>query len=85
MGKKNKEDAYSDFMNMIIRSWTWGKMSVKERCRFVDAICQYDIKGSYEQRHMCYRLCYSLYLKGLGYDGATWRATKAEPEEMPLF
>lgn len=86
MADKNKENAYYDFLKMVKRSWTWAKLSIEERDRFVSNIFADDFQGRYEQRLQGYSKCYALYLYGLGYnDSPRWRATEAECAEMPLF
>lgn len=69
---RNKEEARSVFINIVLHSWTYGKMTAEERKRCL-TIFDDDVKGSFEQRMEIYHKIYAAFLTGLGYDGFEWR------------
>ena len=74
---KNKENAQADWVDMIIKSWTWAKLTDDEKNRFGDELATPDtqqiISGSYKQRWEILSALYSMFLEGLGYQGSGWR------------
>ena len=74
---KNKENAQADWVNMIVRSWTWSKLTDNEKNRFGDElekeITQKVISGTYKQRWEILSALYSMFLEGCGYNGIAWR------------
>lgn len=74
---KNKENAQADWTNMIIKSWTWAKLTNDEKNKFGDElnkeITQKIISGTYRQRWEILNALYSMFLEGCGYNGCTWR------------
>ena len=74
---RNKENAYSDFIAVIKRSWTWERMTEPERAAFwrLAGIME-EAKGTYEDRMKVYHSIYTAFLYGLGYDGPEWRESK---------
>ena len=87
---KNKENAVTDYMNMIEHSWTYERMTKKEQenCMqsFVVANEQEQIIGSYDQRWKICHAIYNAFLTALDYydNPGDWRGTRTE-EEVPLF
>lgn len=82
MKQKSKERAYSDFIEVIMHSWTWEKMTAQERDTFIDRVLEYSkVTGSYNSRYNQYQNLYSAYLFGLGYSGGEWR----EDEMQTLY
>lgn len=76
MNKPN-ENAVNDFLGMIRKSWSYGRMTDKERESieevFTNSIFEKAIAGTYKQRFsICHAVYYS-YLEGIGYTGAGWR------------
>ena len=74
---KNKENAQADWTDMIIKSWTWAKLTNEEKNKFGDElnkeITQKIISGTYKQRMAILNALYSMFLEGCGYNGANWR------------
>lgn len=73
-----KEAALDDFIDVIMRSWTWGRMTGEERERFIDALERADrihkvITGSYQKRRETCQALYNAFLLALGYSGGFWR------------
>lgn len=74
---KNKENAQADWTDMIIKSWTWAKLTNDEKNKFGDElnkeITQKVISGTYRQRWEILNALYSMFLEGCGYNGCNWR------------
>ena len=74
---KNKENAQADWTDMIIKSWTWAKLTREERNKFGDELNKETTKkiisGTYEQRWGTLNTLYSMFLEGCGYNGGNWR------------
>ena len=74
---KNKENAQADWTDMIVKSWTWAKLTREERNKFGDELNKETTKkiifGTYEQRWETLNTLYSMFLEGCGYNGGSWR------------
>ena len=74
---KNKENAQADWIDMIIKSWTWAKLTREEKNKFGDElnkeVTQKIISGTYKQRVAILSALYSMFLEGCGYNGGNWR------------
>ena len=74
---KNKENAQADWTDMIIKSWTWAKLTNEEKNKFRGelnkGITQKIISGTYKQRLAILSALYSMFLEGCGYNGGNWR------------
>ena len=86
MIKRNKETAYSDFITMIQESWTWDRLTKKERELFLNEAAFWQARcalGTWAQRYETLQGLYSMFLYGLGYNHGKFR----EParNEVPLF
>ena len=81
--KKVKENARAEYQQMIEQSWTWARMTDKERAHFTLYLQCADIKGSFDTRWHIMNLLYHVYLDGIGYDGPQWRASP--DATTPLF
>lgn len=79
---KAKENAYSDFAEMISQSWTYAKLSGEEKtqlCRVLNSgIVQDAISGTYKERFQILQAVYEAFLRGCGYNGFMWRSSEAE-------
>ena len=78
MEKKLKENAQADWTSMIIKSWTWARLTNEEKNRFGDEVSKEInrkkvIVGSYRQRWEILNALYSMFLEGCGYNGMNWR------------
>lgn len=84
---KAKENAYTDWFEMIFNSCTWGKLTDDERAAFVDQMdswcnCRGLLIGTYKQRCEILNEMYYMYLLGIGYKPSGWRENT---EENPKF
>ena len=84
---RTKENAYTDWFKMIFKSWTWDRLTEKERTAFVDQMdtwCNYRglLIGTYKQRWEILNELYHIYLMGVGYDSPNWRETD---DDVPQF
>lgn len=74
---KDKNLAKQEYLEMIKQSWTWAKLTEKEREKFSELLehpCSaVVIRGNYEQRWEACEAIYHTYLEGLGYDPLHWR------------
>lgn len=74
---KNKDLAYDDFINMIVQSWTYERLSYTEKNRAIDALRHaFDtgaIAGNYKQRFEILHAVYYSYLLALDYNPCNWR------------
>ena len=70
-----KENAREHFINLIVKSWTYVRLTPKERGDFWDVLPQ-KINGTYLQRLEVCDAVYLAYLKGLGYSPIGWREKK---------
>jgi len=89
MGKENiypKESAKRVFINNIKKSWTYAKLTEKEKERlekvFISTITEHSIKGSFGDRYIVLQAIYNSFLMALDYEPIGWRE---EDEDIPLF
>ena len=72
---KNKENAQTDWTDMIVKSWTWEKLTREERKKFGDELNKETTKkiisGTYSQRWEILRSRNSMYVEGCGYNGGS--------------
>ena len=84
---KNKELAKQEWLEMIEKSWTWARLTEKEREHFKGLLehpcSSVVIKGNYEQRWEACEALYHTFLEGLGYDPLEWR--DAQPTVSTLY
>lgn len=79
----DKENAvYNYFNTVIVKSWTWERLTDDEKERFKTCIDFSRIKGNQLQRVEVLNMVYSAFLHGVGYTPTGWRET--DPE-APLF
>ena len=76
---KTKEQAKQDWLEMIKQSWTWARLTEKEREQFKGLLehpcSSVVIRGNYDQRWEACEALYHTYLEGLGYTPLEWRET----------
>lgn len=70
---RNKENAFRDWLIMIVQCWTWKRMTVMEQADCIYAVTCEKISGSYDNRWGVLHKRYQQYLKSIGYTGAGWR------------
>lgn len=81
---KNKESAYTDFIQMIEASWTYGRLTDAERGRLENTLKYPRLFGSYNQRWETLQALYHAFIMALGYDNNfKWRDPDAGAG--PLF
>ena len=87
MENREKENALRDYLIMIERSWTWARLTEKERATFKRWLYadRYQLKGSYKQRWEILQNYYTMFLFGTGYEDHKWRETEREKNENPPF
>lgn len=80
--EKNKEMVLSDFIVMIKNSWTYDKMTYKEKDRLLEMLDSHmtrkALKGTYDNRWSVLQAIYHAYLIGIGYDNFNWREDNKE-------
>ena len=80
---REKENTAIRFLSMICRSWTFERMTAKEKERFVQTVLDavhYDrIKGAYNARWEILQNMYTAFLNALGYmdNPGDWRGERA--------
>lgn len=80
--KKNKEDAFLDYMNIAKESWTWHRMTSDEQERCSEALRRTTLNGTYRQRMATLSDVHFSFLLGLDYKPIGWRETD---KDVPLF
>ena len=75
---KDKENAWKDYIDMIVKSWTYDRMTATERENCMEALRRAHLKGGYYQRWEYLQDIYTAFLYGLGYTGCGWRETDPE-------
>lgn len=74
---KDKNLAKQEYIEMIKQSWTWAKLTEKEREKFLGLLehpCSaVVIKGSYKDRWEACEALYHTFLDALGYAPLHWR------------
>jgi len=70
---ENKEHAFVKYINMICNSWTWGRLTEKEKEACYKALFDSKTIGTFYQRWEQYNWLYNAFLRGCGYDSPFWR------------
>ena len=76
---KDKEEALNNWLTMIRKSWTWGRLTDKEQAKFLTLLenvlhrSKHPITGNYYHRFEVLQVMYESFLEGCGYDGMNWR------------
>lgn len=80
-----KENALYNFIVMTENSWTFNKMTSKEKERLYDVLNDYRttkaLRGTYYERWDVLQAIYGAYLSGLGYTDFNWRS---DDESVPF-
>lgn len=73
--KKDKEMAFNDYVKVFRRSWTYNRLTEKEREQFESAMqfVKNTLSGTYQQRAAQMNAAYHSFLMGVGYNGFSWR------------
>lgn len=77
---KDKEQALDDFLNNICKSWTYARLTHKERQQVIDSLCKSHLYGTYIQRWQHLHDIYDAFLNALDYKPSGWRETWRESE-----
>ena len=76
---KTKEICRSEFYATIIKSWTWAKLTDKEKELCTQCFANAFLFGNHKQRWEILQNCYNSFLAGCGYDNSCdWRENKME-------
>ena len=82
MNNKNKDNVFTDYLEMIKKSWTYARMTKEEREKIQEILTsgkiKEDIKGTYQQRWQALNALYYAFLIGIGYNNFDWRGGKNE-------
>ena len=82
----DKEKAKDYFVDMIQKSWTYARLTKKEKENlskvFNSSLTESCLKGTYEQRWAILNGIYHSFLMALDYNATNWRE---ENEDIPLF
>ena len=70
---RTKENAFLYTMAIICRSWTWALMTDTERETMFDLLQHTKAIGNINQRMETYFTVQHAYLRGIGYNGGSWR------------
>lgn len=77
MDFKDKEKALSDYVEMTKKSWTYARLTEKEKGNFQNLITWITesqmLKGAYVQRWNQMHIAYFAFLHALGYNPPDWR------------
>lgn len=79
---KNKDNALNDFINMIVKSWTYDRLTEKERERCMEALRETTLKGNWNCRCEILHSVYNAFLLALDCKSIGWRE---DAENIPLF
>lgn len=79
---QNKENAKNNWCDMVLKSWTYARLTTDERNRLTNAISRTKFSGTYRQRCEVLNAVYYAFMLGLGYNGPEWRETDTT---APLF
>ena len=82
MKKIEKEKAVEEFYKMIKQSWTWARLTQKERERFYECIELSTLFGTFAQRWTQLNDIYFSFLMGVGYSYDNWREEAATGETL---
>lgn len=81
-----KENATGKFIEMIKKSWTYNRMTEKEKDLCILCFsCARGIRGTARQRWDSLHDIYSAFLAGLDYSPFGWRETDEEKANNPKF
>lgn len=83
----DKEKVREKFFEMIKESWTYARLTKKEKENFIEVLCspQTDncLRGTFRQRWEILQAIYHSFLMALDYNPTNWREEKEE--DLPLF
>lgn len=84
---KNKDCVFTDFLEMIKKSWTYERLTEEEQakihCILLDSRTSENITGSYNQRWKALNALYYAFLIALDYTPTGWR--EPADDTIPLF
>ena len=68
-----KEKAVEKYLEIIVNSWTWERLTLEEADTFLSFVASQNIKGTTSQRWDQLNGLYLAFLYGCGYRGFSWR------------
>lgn len=74
----NENAIYNYFNTVIVKGWTWQRLTQEERERFKTCVDFSRIKGNARQRVNVLNMLYSAFLYGVGYKPIGWRESYPE-------
>lgn len=70
----NKENALSTWLQSLLESWSWNKLSETEKRMYLVRVTALKLRGSFEKRYQALQLDYHDYLTAYcGYSPIGWR------------
>lgn len=72
---RKKENTINSFMEILKKSWTWGKLTEEEKARFCAFVRNEKIRGK-----KALYAHYKVFLSGCGYKPIGWRCNEECPE-----
>ena len=78
--KRDKEEAFDYYMQVVKESWPYQRLTWRERDRLIIGLSKYRdrLKGDFYQRADQMAAMYSMFLEGVGYEPTGWRETEVE-------
>lgn len=75
---KKKEDALDEFVDMVRKSWTFGRLTTAERDKLWEAFefAARHLRGNFDARWATLQTVYNAFLLGVGYTDFNWRDVK---------
>lgn len=80
----DKEIALTDFIEMTKKSWTYNRLTEKERANCLEALRESKLKGTFRQRWDILQSVYHGFLIALDYKPIGWREPETN-EPIPQF
>lgn len=83
MIEKTKENAIYNYIQTILDSWTYNRMTDAEKKTCIDVLKYAKVAGTYSARFEQLHQIYRAFLLGIGYTDHKWR--EPATNEAPLF
>ena len=77
---KNKDNALTDYIKLIEKSWTFARLTDKEKDNCIKALRNTYIFGNYNQRWNILQSVYDAFLYALDYSPIGWREKNTAPK-----
>ena len=78
--KKPKENAIDEFVDMVRKSWTFGRLTTSERDALFEAFefAGRHLRGDFDARWATLQAVYNAFLLGVGYTAFNWREVEED-------